>query len=114
MTRISLSALTFAAVVAASPVLSAPLSVWNDDEKVAVKVAYQDAELRSPAGAARLAFRIRTAARQACGGDNLLVTTGFRFLRCQHRAIDQALATLDAPLVADALGRAPATAVANR
>jgi UrcA family protein len=114
-TQTTASILAFAAAVAiASPVLAAPLTLWGDDEKVAATVAYQDAELRTPEGAAKVAGRIRTAARQVCGGGDPVVASGARFQRCQHKVIDHALASLDAPLVADALGRAPATSLAKR
>jgi UrcA family protein len=112
-----MSALALAAALtatAASPAFAAPLAIWGDDEKVAAKVAYEDADLRTTAGAAHIAFRIRTAARQVCGGDNPVVASGVRFQHCQHKAIDQAVATLEAPLVADALGRSPATKLAGR
>jgi UrcA family protein len=112
MTRISLTALALAAFAAATPAFSAPLSVWGDDERITAKVSYDTADLRSADGAARIAFRIRIAARQVCGGGNPLVASGARFQHCQHQSIDQALATLNAPLVADALGRTPATTLA--
>jgi UrcA family protein len=109
-THMTASAVAFAAALAAAaPAFAAPLAIWGDDEKVTAKVTYNDAELRSTEGAAKLAFRIRMAARQVCGGDNPVVMTGAHFLRCQHKAIDQAVASLNAPLVADALGRAPST-----
>jgi UrcA family protein len=107
-TQITASALAFAvALAAAAPALAAPLAVSGDDEKVAVTVRYDDAELRSTDGAAKLAFRIRMAARQVCSGGSPLVAIGAHFQSCQHKAIDRAVATLGAPLVADALGRAP-------
>ena len=114
MNRIILSAALTAAFVAATPAFAAPLFVRGDDEKVTAKVIYRDAELRTPAGAAQVARRIRTAARQVCGGDNVMMVSSYLFMPCQHRAIDQAIATLGAPLVADALGRAPAARLADR
>jgi UrcA family protein len=114
MTRTRMSALALAVALTAaavSPAVAAP--IWGDDEKVVAKVAYKDAELRTTAGAARIASRIRTAARQVCGGDNPVIASGTRFQHCQHKAIDQAIATLDAPLVANALGRSPATTLAG-
>jgi UrcA family protein len=103
-----------AAAAIASPVLAAPLTLWGDDEKVVATVAYQDAELHTSDGAAKVAGRIRVAARHVCGGNDPVVAASHRFARCQHTVIDQAIASLDAPLVADALGRAPAAALAHR
>jgi UrcA family protein len=68
-------------------------------------VRYTPAEAASPEGAQRIAFRIRVAADQACGGANVLVRVGGNFHRCRHEAIDRALRELGAPLVADAMGR---------
>ena len=103
-----------AALAAAAPAFAGAQAIWGGDEKVTVTVHYSDADLRNPAGAMRLAERIRLAARRVCGGDDPVVAVGVRFPACQHRAIDRALATIDAPLLADALGRPGNPALATR
>ena len=114
-TQTTASILVFAAALAAgAPAFAGPLSVRSDDETTSVTVRYDDTETRTAEGASKLAFRIRMAARKVCGGDNPVVVSGSGFQHCQHRAIDRALASLGAPLVADALGRAPTSAVAAR
>ncbi len=102
------------AVIAGAPASAAPLPVWDDDATVSVTVHYQRAELGTQAGAARLAQRIRLAAREVCGGGDPLARMQFNFDACRRHAIDRAIATLDAPLLADALGRVPAAALAAR
>jgi UrcA family protein len=118
MTRISITALAVAAAVCgatAAFAAAAPLCVWADDQKVSVVVHYQDAELRTPAGAAKLAHRIRSAAFKVCGGaDDPIILTSSDYQRCERQAVDRSVATLGAPLVADALGRPFATALAGR
>jgi UrcA family protein len=102
------------ALAVAAPAVSAPLTFCDSDEQVTVVVHYVDADLRSPKAAARLANRVRSAARRVCGGDDPVVATGVNFAACQDQAIDRALATLDAPLLVDALGRGPNATVAHR
>jgi UrcA family protein len=116
MTRMQITAsiVALAALVCAAPAFAEPLKVSDADEKVSVVVHYSDADLHSISGAARMAARIRSAARQVCGGDDPVMTLSNSFPACEHRAVDRALASLDAPLVADALGRAPRSAVAAR
>ena len=114
-TQLTTAALAAAAVFSAAPAtFAAPLAIGGGGEKVIAKVRYDDEDLRTAQSAARLALRIRIAARQVCGGDNPVVASGSHFQSCQHKAIDQALASLNAPLVADALGRAPANTLATR
>jgi UrcA family protein len=110
------SLLTVAVAIAAvsTPALATPLCVWANDERVSVIVHYQDAELQTPAGAAKLASRVRSAAFKVCGGSDPLIFMGAGFGRCQRTAIDRAVATLNAPLVADALGRETGAALAKR
>jgi UrcA family protein len=106
MTQALFRAFALAAALAVTgPAFAAPVSVWSDDEKVSAKVTYAGSELRSAKGASDLARRIRLAARQVCGGNNVLVATGRRFQTCQRDVIDRAVRSLDAPLVAEALGR---------
>lgn len=110
----NLSLIAAAALSVATPALATPLSIWGDDEVNVVRVAYRPDDLHTAAGAAKLAYRIRLAAGRVCGGDAPLVAGSSHFQRCRGRAIDRALAALNAPLVADALGRAPAPALAGR
>lgn len=94
-----------AAMTAAGSAFAAPLTVSGDNELVTAKVTYVDADLRDPRGSRMLAFRIRQAASDVCGGDSTLVRIGAQFQRCRDGAVDRALNTLSAPMVAQALGR---------
>jgi UrcA family protein len=107
MTQASFRAFAVAAALAATgPAFAAPVSVWSEDEQVYAKVTYADSELRSAKGAADVARRIRSAARRVCGGeDSVLLAMSRRFQTCQRDVIDRAVRRLDAPLVAEALGR---------
>ncbi|HET9389546.1 MAG TPA: UrcA family protein [Steroidobacteraceae bacterium] len=65
---------------------------------VTVKLHYSKAELGSAEGAEHLYRRIQFAARQACGDpDGRELKTYFLAKRCYQRAVDQAVANVDAP-----------------
>lgn len=110
------AAFALAAVLTASVSASAaPISVSGDDEKVSVKVTYTDSDLQNPRGAEALAFRIRLAASEVCGGGNIVVRSGAHFPICRSAAIDRALGVLNAPMVTAALGRSTSSmALAQR
>ena len=95
------AALTLGGAAAAAPT--------DPTDRVDVIVKTSDVDLRTPDGAKLMALRIRNAAAEACGRQAFPVTVLFSdgFIRCREDAIDRAVATLNAPLVADALGRAP-------
>jgi UrcA family protein len=74
-----------------------------------VVVRTDDVNLHTTAGARLMALRIRNAAAAACGGQvepvALRVSDGF--MRCREAAVDRAVRDLNAPMLADALGRSP-------
>lgn len=113
--RAALAALALCAGLSVgSTVIAAPASPYDDgNDQIVRKIAYGDADLHTEAGAASLAHRVRTAADYVCGGGDILVRQSASFERCRHAAIDRAIARLNAPMVARALGH-PASALANR
>jgi UrcA family protein len=107
------AALFFGAAAAA-----ASLDPYGANEQVVETVKVADADLHTAKGAKALALRIHAAAERACGGDTeflvdetILFSNGF--IRCREAAIDRAIKDLDAPLLAEALGRAPPRALAS-
>jgi UrcA family protein len=84
---------------ASSPVLA------GDEQRNVVKLKYAGDDLQTVRGAKALALRLRVAAADVCGGEFPLVRTGDQFGRCREAAIDRAITTLNAPLLAEALGR---------
>jgi UrcA family protein len=71
-------------------------------------VLAKTADLRSPDGAKEVALRVRVAAEAVCGGDSdPVLRSGDGFGRCREAAIDRAVGGLDAPMLAEALGRSP-------
>jgi|HubBroStandDraft_1064217.scaffolds.fasta_scaffold504146_1 UrcA family protein len=78
-------------------------------EPGSVTVRTDDVNLHTPAGARLMALRIRNAAAAACGGEIYPVVIRFSdgFIRCREAAVDRAVRDLNAPMVADALGRSP-------
>lgn len=74
----------------------------------AIAIHASQADLASPARARALAIRIRAAASTVCGGDvDPVVRTSDLFAKCREAAIDHALSALNAPVLAQALGRSP-------
>jgi UrcA family protein len=102
---LALAALLSLGAATAAMAASTPISVSDDHDWVSVKVAYADADLQTAEGAKALATRVRIAASAVCGGDNNLVRSGYRFQHCRGAAIARAVDALNAPLVAEALGR---------
>jgi UrcA family protein len=99
-------ALTLSAALA----LGAPSNAGNpvmagEEQRNVIRLKYAEADLQTIRGAKALAFRLRIAAAAVCGGENPLVRTGAQFARCREAAIDRAIVTLNAPLLAQALGR---------
>ena len=78
-------------------------------ERVDVVVKTSDLDLHTAGGAKLAALRIRNAAAEACGRDVFPVAVRISdgFIRCRESAVDRAAERLNAPLVADALGRSP-------
>ena len=106
-----MGALALSAIAAASePASAAKVYMYGQSGRSVVTLKYADADLHTAQGAKALALRVRVAAAHVCGGDELaIVRTGEQFTWCRDAAIDRALAGVDAPLLAAALGRAPRT-----
>jgi len=77
------------------------------EEPVVVRVS--NADLATPQGAREVALRIRVAAERACGVDEIPIEVRFTwaFRACREDAISRAVAQLDDPQLAAALGRTP-------
>jgi UrcA family protein len=94
-----------AALTLGVPACAGSPAMAGDEERNVVRLKYAEADLQTVQGAKALALRLRIAAADVCGGESPLVRTGGQFARCREAAIDRAIAALDAPLLADALGR---------
>jgi UrcA family protein len=70
----------------------------------AVHIKVTDADLHTPAGARKLAFRIRVAAYKVCEGGLPHGREAADFDTCRQTAIQRAIAGVDAPMLAQALG----------
>jgi|HubBroStandDraft_2_1064218.scaffolds.fasta_scaffold250637_2 UrcA family protein len=89
------------------------VDIYEEGGRSVVTLKYVDADIHTVRGARSLAMRVRVAAASVCGADVLpIVRTGDQFARCRNAAIDRAIAGLNAPLLADALGRSPRTLAA--
>lgn len=99
-------ALTLSAALAlGAPANAGSPAVAGDEQRNVIRLKYAEADLQTVRGAKALALRLRVAAAEVCGGESPLVRTGGQFARCREATIDRAIATLNAPLLADALGR---------
>ena len=78
-------------------------------EPASVVVRTDDVNLHTTAGARLMALRVRNAAAAVCGGEVLPVALRVSdgFVRCREAAVGRAVRDLNAPMVADALGRSP-------
>jgi UrcA family protein len=102
MIRIVLpAALVIAAIAADAQAQSA--QAFYSPSVVSQTVRYRDLDTSTAEGAHRPAFRIRTAARSVCGGDNAVFRMGLAFDHCVQQAIERAADSLDNPLVSQAL-----------
>ena len=91
-----------AGLATVSVACAAPVSQEHD--LLIRKVAYTDAGLHTADGAQALARRVRVAASDVCGGENVLVRLTDSFKACRTAANTRAMTRLNAPLLADALG----------
>lgn len=108
-------ALALAVLAAGAPANAASVFMYGEDGRSVVALKYADADLHTARGAKALALRVRVAAAHVCGGDELaIVRTGDQFTWCRNAAIDRAIADVNAPLLADALGRSPRTLASVR
>lgn len=74
------------------------------DQSDAVRIKVTSADLNTPDGARKLAFRLRVAAYRVCGGDVPLGRYAADFDACRQSAVEHAVARIDAPVLARALG----------
>ena len=92
----------FCAAMVAAQAVAAPL--FASGEVVSRTVRYSGDELQDTVGARNVAARITYAADYVCGGENVLLRSTTRFLRCRQDAAWRAADELQAPLVTAALG----------
>lgn len=96
-----------AALTLGAPAFAGGLDVYGGAERFTAKVKVTDSDLHTLAGAKALALRLRVASAEVCGGDDPVIRASSGFTRCQEASIDRAVAMLNSPLLADALGRSP-------
>ena len=109
MIRIILpAALAIAAVAGAAQAQTAGPFAYGPDTANHQTVRFHDLDVSTPAGAQRLAFRLRVAARELCGGKyTAIAQTGMAFDPCVRQTVEDAAARLGNPLVTAALGLTP-------
>jgi UrcA family protein len=83
------------------------LAVQGQNQGAAIKLQYAQADLHSTQGAKALARRIREAAVQSCSAEAPFADALVVESQCREATINRAIRDLNAPLVADALGRSP-------
>ena len=109
------AAVAICAVVAITAPAMAASAAGSDGAGRATRVLpYTAADLYTAAGARRLASRIKFAAASACASSDPLEYMDDGLTICRKEAIDRALGALNAPLVAQALGRSPLSSMAQR
>jgi UrcA family protein len=112
--KLSCTALVLCAAAFAVPALAgSPVSNF-DPSQPSVAIRYSEADLATPAGARALASRIKDAAILVCGGDSVVDRQAVGYDDCREAAIDAALSSVKAPMVAEALGRHGLTSLAAR
>jgi len=108
--RFIVAAAAFASLLGLPVAAQAAPATSQQGDLVQETVRYTSVETTSPAGATRVARRIRVAADKVCAGNSVLVRTGANFHLCRRDAIERAVTTLGAPLVTQALRGDPALA----
>jgi len=104
-----------AGLAAGAPANAASVYMYGESGRNMVTLKYTDSDIHTVSGAKALALRVRVAAARVCGGDDLpIVRTGDQFMWCRDAAINRAIASLDAPLLVEALGRSPRTLASVR
>jgi UrcA family protein len=81
----------------------------NGENGGVIKLHYTDADLHSVQGAKAMARRIREAADEACSSVAPFASNPGVDSECREAAIGRAVRDLNAPLVANALGRTAST-----
>jgi len=71
----------------------------GDPDAVAIKVRYADLNLSNPAGAKTMLHRIHEAALEICGEPDRALAAKIQNQACMKATIDQAVASLNEPLV---------------
>jgi len=89
------------------------LAVQGQDQGAAIKLQYAQADLYSTQGAKALARRIREAADRSCSAEATFADALVVESKCREAAINRAIRDLNAPLVADALGRSASVLVST-
>ena len=93
-----------AALAMGAAARASDLAVSGQNEGV-IKLHYAEADLHSVQGAKAMARRIREAADEACSAVAPFAANAGVESDCRAAAIDRAVKDLNAPMVADALGR---------
>jgi len=94
----------FCTALALGSTVVAQTSTSPNDEQVSIKLTYSNADIHTVGGAKRFALRMRVAAATVCGGDDPALRMDVHYADCQQAAIRRATSSLNAPLLADALG----------
>jgi len=111
ISKIRCAALAACVAPFAVPAMASHLPGTDDATQIS-RMLLHDAELRSAQGAQALSSRVEKAF--VCGDDDAMVPKGPFYATCREAAIDRTLATLDAPMVSDALGRSAVGGPAER
>lgn len=103
-----------AGLASASIAAADPYGLPDRVVQISRTVQLSDIDVHTPAGAKVAAARIRSAADYVCGGNTSLWRLDYGYSVCRDAAIDKALASLQAPLVAAALHRQSNVGLAAR
>src|SRR5271154_4745187 len=96
------AALAIAAIAGAAQAQSAGPFSYGADNSSRQLVRYSDLDLSTPAGAQRMAFRMKVTARDLCG-DSPITRIGTGFDACVKSAVEEAAIRLNQPMVTAAL-----------
>jgi len=110
MSRIILTgAIALSAALAMGAAASASDLAVNGQNEGVIKLHYAEADLHSVQGAKAMSRRIREAADEACSAVAPFAANAGVESDCRAAAIDRAVKDLNAPMVADAIGRMSST-----
>lgn len=108
------SAIIAVALAPLATALAMPLPASAADTTAAVTIRYSQDEIRTAEGAQALALRLRVAAVDVCGGQDVVQRSGSGFRRCVRATLDRSAMDLGSPMVARALSREPGLTTAAR
>jgi UrcA family protein len=94
--------------------MAAGAATAQPDPSDAVRIKVTAADLNTPDGVKRLALRLRVAAYEVCGGNTPHGREATDFDACRQSAIEHAVAGIDAPVLARALGLGGETLAQSR